>query len=363
MADADRIAAALRYQQELEAAQRPATMNPNLAAQGEAYRANMTPPTSVMDPRYPAWKKNQDAADAVGAVGDLALSAIPMAGPALQGVKAAARFAGPELARGLENYMVKTGGILPMDTWHGTPHRFPPTAKNPLGEFDAAKIGTGEGAQAYGHGLYLAENPGVATDYAKTLGPKTALSNPEYVAAQTRLAKFEDAVSKRYKQDALSPMEDIAFYSEKYPKRVINAADKIQTAEQAAYEKASKGNLYKVDLPDEQIAKMLDYDKPLSQQPKSVQAALSKYDADMYHPSGADYDPNETGQQIINRLAGTLAVRTPSPLSGQDLASQWLNNNGIPGIRYLDQGSRAGGAGTSNFVVFDPKNMNIIGRE
>ena len=35
----------------------------------------------------------------------------------------------------------------------------------------------------------------------------------------------------------------------------------------------------------------------------------------------------------------------------------------IPGIRYLDQGSRAGGAGTSNFVVFDPAHMNIIGRE
>jgi hypothetical protein len=109
VADADRIAAALRYQQELDAAQRPATMNPNLAAQGQAYRANMTPPTSVMDPRYPAWKQNQDAADAVGAVGDLALSAIPMAGPAMQGVKAAGRFAGPELARGLENYMGRTG--------------------------------------------------------------------------------------------------------------------------------------------------------------------------------------------------------------------------------------------------------------
>ena len=34
MAEADRIAAALRYQQELDAAQRPATMNPNIAAQG-----------------------------------------------------------------------------------------------------------------------------------------------------------------------------------------------------------------------------------------------------------------------------------------------------------------------------------------
>ena len=87
----------------------PATMNPNLAAQGEAYRANMTPPTSVMDPRYPAWKQNQNAADAVGAVGDLALSAIPMARPALQGVKAAGRFAAPVAGQALENYMGRMG--------------------------------------------------------------------------------------------------------------------------------------------------------------------------------------------------------------------------------------------------------------
>ena len=137
MADPYRIAAALRYQQELEAAQRPATMNPNLAAQGEAYRANMTPPTSVMDPRYPAWKKNQDAADAVNAVGDLALSAIPMAGPAMQGVKAAGRFAGPELARGLEGYMGRTGmrlSVVPepstMRLFHSSPEQNLTEVKN-----------------------------------------------------------------------------------------------------------------------------------------------------------------------------------------------------------------------------------------
>ena len=38
MAEADRIAAALRYQEELDAAQRPATMNPNIAAQGVGLR-------------------------------------------------------------------------------------------------------------------------------------------------------------------------------------------------------------------------------------------------------------------------------------------------------------------------------------
>ena len=38
MADADRLVAALRYQQELDAAQRPAMMNSNLEAQGKEIR-------------------------------------------------------------------------------------------------------------------------------------------------------------------------------------------------------------------------------------------------------------------------------------------------------------------------------------
>jgi len=43
--------------------------------------------------------------------------------------------------------------------------------------------------------------------------------------------------------------------------------------------------------------------------------------------------------------------------------SSMLRNLGITGIRYLDEGSRSAGKGTSNFVVFDPAHMNIIGRE
>lgn len=43
--------------------------------------------------------------------------------------------------------------------FHASPHDF--TA------FDSSKIGTGEGAQAYGHGLYVAENPAVAREYRK----------------------------------------------------------------------------------------------------------------------------------------------------------------------------------------------------
>jgi len=42
--------------------------------------------------------------------------------------------------------MMELFGPAGMTAFHGSPHRFAPTPKNPLGEFDASRIGTGEGA-------------------------------------------------------------------------------------------------------------------------------------------------------------------------------------------------------------------------
>jgi hypothetical protein len=129
----------------------------------------MMPPTSIMDERYPAWKRNQEDAEKLMLATDLIGSAIPLAGPAAKGMVRLAQYAKPQVGQALENYAFQTGMALPMDVWHGSPHRFAATAKNPLGEFDPTKIGTGEGAQAYGHGLYFAENEGVAKGYRDNL--------------------------------------------------------------------------------------------------------------------------------------------------------------------------------------------------
>jgi hypothetical protein len=48
-----------------------------------------------------------------------------------------------------------------------------------------------------------------------------------------------------------------------------------------------------------------------------------------------------------------------SGYSSQEIADK-LNNAGIPGIKYLDQGSRAAGEGSRNFVVFDAKTIDIL---
>jgi hypothetical protein len=50
-------------------------------------------------------------------------------------------------------------GAGPIRAYHGSPHDFD--------RFDLSKIGTGEGAQAYGHGLYFAENPRVAENIGR----------------------------------------------------------------------------------------------------------------------------------------------------------------------------------------------------
>ena len=58
--------------------------------------------------------------------------------------------------RALADYGAQSG-MAAATVWHGSPHKFD--------KFDSSKIGTGEGAQAYGHGLYLAESPDVARTY------------------------------------------------------------------------------------------------------------------------------------------------------------------------------------------------------
>ena len=117
------------------------------------------------------------------------------------------------------------------------------------------------------------------------------------------------------------------------------------------------GNLYTVDLPDEHIAKMLDWDKPLSEQPAGVREALRKIgfvDDKGVTPDFATYHANPSGDDIVRRLQEKL---------GEVEASSILRSQGIPGIKYLDAGSRSTKEGTRNFVIFDPDIAKIMKRD
>ena len=291
----------------------------------------------------PEARHSEDIAAKLGMYGLTNIAAPKVGKAVVQGVNATGKALAPKAGEMLENYMVRTGGILPMDTWHGSPHRFPPTAKNPLGEFDASKIGTGEGAQAYGHGLYFAEAPATARTYS---------ADRAYVGAAMQgkpsTINFDDPAWLA--QKTIDELGDIS-KATSHLKMVQRTAAKQQSPEtkaqvQAAIDLlesgniATKGNLYKVDLPDEQIAKMLDWDKAVegdiaSRLVRSVENTKGMNPDDFKDALGLSrmYEGQpESGSSIYRLIAGSL---------GSDAkASKWLKESGIPGIRYLDQGSR-----------------------
>lgn len=302
------------------------------------------------------------------------------------------------------NYALSGLGLLPlvpgMTAYHGSPHKFD--------KFDSSKIGTGEGAQAYGHGLYLAENRGIGQGYstAGLLHDKGVKVGDRVI--QSRGTTGTSPSVEDYAVDAL-----VRFDGDK--KKAIDWLDDFGSGKQARDwikkniegDKATlekSGNLYTVDIPDEQINKMLDWDAPLSEQPeqlaKMVNAGILRkapapFEDRYVMQNGTMIDPKDnSGALIINQ-------------SKDAEMSNALKAAGIPGIRYLDAGSRgyvvnltykgkpyhtAGGEGhkfqtreqadnyakekiaegfgakvgtqgTRNFVVFDDSILKILKRE
>jgi hypothetical protein len=117
------------------------------------------------------------------------------------------------------------------------------------------------------------------------------------------------------------------------------------------------GSLYKTDIPDEAVARFLDWDKPLSQQNEFVQSIIARQHGvslDNYRKM-MKLDPDKfdkTGKEMVSSYRGAQPDEVTSDLFA----------NGILGIRYLDGGSRSAGQGSSNFVVFDPEMIRILER-
>jgi len=236
----------------------------------------------------------------------------------------------------------QTGAIV----WHGSPHKFE--------KFSMDKIGTGEGAQAYGHGLYLAESPAVANEYAAKLGKPELVFGGKPITQLNVSQEAKDAAkwiesragAMSYGAQGRTARDDFSRLPEKIRKELGNV------------DLFDGGNLYKTDIPDEAVARMLDWDKPLSQQAPEVQAALSSIaKGSMTGEQAWKAAIRQSGNPFSNLTAKEGAV-----FSTPEAASSNLNRLGINGIRYLDGGSRGAGGGTSNFVVFDPEMIRILER-
>jgi len=290
---------------------------------------------TVLDPEYQAYMQGYEQGEPFGYAAMATPAVVPVA-------KALA----PKAGQMAENYMVNQGFMPSIVAYHGTPH----TIK---GKFDISKVGTGEGAQAYGHGMYFAENPAVAKQYAtdRSYVGKVMAGTPDNtpwdaqrIAQDTLNVHGDNAVAQLEKT-----LKNNSFL--KNPQQVENnkqlqdAIDLLKTNQLQPV-----GNLYKVDIPDADIPNMLDWDKPLSKMTEKESAIIEPLKQKLI-ASKNPYNPEsfETIGQIIQSSRGS------NPNLEKELAKA-----GFTGIRYLDEGSRNAGKGTSNFVVFDPSTVKIL---
>ena len=255
---------------------------------------------------------------------------------------------------------------------HGTPHK--------VDKFTTAKIGTGEGAQAYGWGLYFAEEKKVATGYRDALSGVKLLdakgevlvgltSNPVtqkilkeaqsfWKNGETTLPSIISEITQRKRQAELwaSSGSNVESNTE-----FVSGSEEALRLLQGGSSAKIDGNLYTAEL-DVEPEDLLDWDKPISEQSPKVKAALQSVSDNWLWQ---DAISRKGGERVGGALYSTLRATFPDAEFSRDgvdaskKASEALLAAGIPGIRYLDGGSRSEGQGTYNYVAFDENLIRI----
>lgn len=212
------------------------------------------------------------------------------------------------------------------------PDRYEIIEESPLGMFDMSRIGTGEGAQAYGHGLYVAEAEPIAQHYRQKLSAVNSTPLEEALmtmdASPAAQARFDNDVRQAVSFASTSSSAEgaardfAAFTGRDVTPELVDAFEKAM---------AEKGRMYEVRVnasPDE----FINYDARLDEQSDLVKNVLG---------TGIETAAARLQRAYSNEMFG-------GDMIGQDRAtprevSQGLLSKGIKGIRYLDASSRGMG--------------------
>ena len=282
------------------------------------------------------------------------LGALSAAAPYAGGAGILAAGMAPEDA---EAGVISRGGKKLIEAWHGSPHKFD--------KFSMDNIGTGEGAQAYGHGLYFAD----AKDVSKSYIPRD-IDHEDWMYQQYKANEGDpymaEAWERAMQHEYPSDLRELAIdpdYEEQTQAAYNAVADALE-------ENPPSGMLAKVEL-DVDPDTLLDWDKPLSEQSEGVRKIMG---GALNLPREIPIEPPRSGAmgQYATMTGGDAYAMLGARLSKDDghyhsspkqkAASAYFLNAGIPGIRYRDGMSRDGGSGTSNYVMFDDAPISIVER-
>lgn len=276
-------------------------------------------------------------------------------------------------------------GKFNQSAWHGSPHNFE--------KFDLGAIGTGEGAQAHGWGLYFAQDKKVAERYRETLSDKRAkikIAGNDYMVSGnltydkdgkhigkydviaegvTEALKHNEDDVKGYvlgylehqKEDRQEEVERAIEEGDKWEvdfwkKSIKNIEEQINLMNDFSVEIYDGGALYETDVPDVDV--LLDEQESLEEQPEKVKKAILEYwrsRPDNYiAPENIDGVKGTSGKAFYNDVV--LQMKREGATNPRRAVSELLNKYGVKGITY------EGGSDGRCYVVFDDKAINIINK-
>lgn len=231
--------------------------------------------------------------------------------------------------------------------WHGTPHK--------VDKFTTEKIGTGEGAQAFGWGLYFAEAMATAHSYRSALSHTTINTYkgkealPISELSKKKISEFSDeeliasAIEWGADLDRKSPgdrAETMVNWGNLYEggneKNTITRLKNLGENYDSKKYESFRGRLYQVNLKVEEDH-LLDWDKTLAEQSEFVKAAIQKLKGN-HAEKTAWFRSQERGTG--GYLYSAIASQWNTEIDKGESASKDFAAAGIRGIRYLDGDSR-----------------------
>lgn len=304
-----------------------------------------------------------------------------------------------------KTYVQEAGDPILTGLMAQNPGKYEIIEENPLGMFDLSKMGTGEGAQAYGEGAYLSGSEDIARGYRDALsrgrssilykgepvkGRNDKLTDEEYIldsiatemgnfdqkpenviatkirslkaqikepsGAEVRLAESDEELEELQSLIRASAQRDLEIYESLDPKDF------------------ARGRMYEAEIKVDPQG-LLDYDAPLKDQNPDikkrmrdmVESELNEMDAvNLGYDIGEDVDLKAakdfmlSDDTTVDQFLGNWEALRGSSDAGEFL----LKKYGIPGLKYKAGGSRAPGMDEAdidrNYVIFDENIINIL---
>ena len=258
--------------------------------------------------------------------------------------------------------------------YHGSPR------EERFDRFDTDFMGTGEGAQAFGWGLYFATSKGVADHYRlKDDDPDVVLSQDgrNYFTRREMSKELFDLIesgtymhSDKYEFGPSSSPS--SFYSEETVSLIVSGdpAERSRQWEDVVRGEDSRwwvenqrnpGQGYKVELAPAEDEYLL-LDEPRVKQSEKVQQALDNLENDLGELLPVNLN---SGMQVYRTIEQLLAYKMRDEGDYQTkpdkATSLMLLKHGIRGNKYLDGASRGKGEGNYNYVIFDDSDIEITG--